>query len=190
MAVTETKRKSLIVCMELAYTKPPIWRRIRVPSDIRLDKLHHVIQIVMGWEDCHLHQFILKDRYFMSPNPYGGMDDSPNVEDEGNVTLGELLTRKGGKLMYEYDFGDSWQLVLTLEESDDAAGAKGVQLLDGKLAGPPEDCGGIPGFYNLLDALADQKHPEHRDLKEWCGCFKAEAFNVSAVNRSLKKYCQ
>jgi hypothetical protein len=180
----------MIVRIELAYTKPPIWRRLRVPSDIKLSKLHDAIQIVTGWENGHLHQFVLKDRYFMPPYPNGEFDDFREVEDERKITLGELLTRKGAKLIYEYDFGDGWEHVLTLEEIRDADEAKGVELLDGKLAGPPEDCGGVPGYYNLLDALSDPKHPDHDDIKEWCGDFDAESLDIAATNRLLKRHCK
>jgi len=190
MAATKTKRKNLVVRMELAYTRPPIWRRIRVPSDIKLSQLHDVIQVVMGWENCHLHQFLFKDRYFMPPYPSGEFDDFRDVEDERKVTLGELLSRKGAKLIYEYDFGDGWQHVLTLEGHDDADGSKGVELLDGKLAGPPEDCGGVPGFYDLLGVLADPKHPDHADLQEWVGDYNVESFDIDAINRSLKRCCK
>src|SRR5438093_244998 len=122
----------------LKRSKPPIWRRIQVSGDLRLDQLHRVLQTVMGWGNCHLHQFTAGGRNEGEPHPDYGLD----MEDERKVTLGRVATREGAKLTYEYDFGDSWEHELLIEKIlPPAADARSPICLAGKRNCPPEDCG-------------------------------------------------
>lgn len=106
---------------------------------------------------------------------------------ERKVVLSDVLPRTRAKASYTYDFGDSWEHAITVEKIfAPEAGVAYPLCTDGQRHGPPEDCGGIPGFYNLLDALADPDHPEHEDTQEWIGGFDAEAFSVGAVNQRLR----
>jgi hypothetical protein len=152
------------VRVDLDDTSPPLWRRLELASDTHLDELHDVIQIAFGWTDSHLH------RFSAGPNPYPDTERylSPfEVEEgeegtpEGAVRLDEVLAEVGDTLYYLYDFGDDWLHSLTLEAvlpRDDTAPR--ATCTAGRRPGPPEDCGGVPG-YELFDAATDPTHAHH-----------------------------
>lgn len=173
----------------LLDTSPPIWRRLLVPADLSLAQLHDVLQVAMGWQECHLHEFSAGGRHFGRPDPEDRFMGMPPVEDERRVRLSSVLRRIGGKIIYTYDFGDTWEHSIVLEKCLPAAPDMVYPVcIDGQLACPPEDCGGIPGFYDLLDAMRDPTHEEHKELKEWVGGdYDPEAFSIEAVNRILTR---
>jgi len=170
----------------LKGSKPPIWRRIQVKSNIRLSDLHDVIQCIMGWDGGHLHQFIHKGEYFGEPSDD---DDWGEVADEDKVRLSDLDLQTKSKFVYEYDFGDGWMHEIVVEKTLPVE--KGVsypQCIDGKLACPPDDCGGIWGYYEMLQAVSDPKHPEHEHIKEWLGGeFDPEAFDLEGTDATLRE---
>lgn len=170
--------------ISLEGSKPPIWRRLLVPGDITLDRLHRSIQIAMGWSDYHLHQFITKDREF-----YGIRDDELdfNVKDESLFQLNDLLKSEKDSLIYEYDFGDSWALKVVVEKILPAdPDEKLPYCVTGKRACPPEDCGGIWGYANLLAILDNPEHEQYEEMREWVGDeFDPAALNRREINRLL-----
>lgn len=176
--------------ISLMSAKPPIWRRLLAHSSIRLDTLHNAIQYSMGWHDSHLHQFEIGGHI------YGMKDDEFDDEfgfetnDERNYKLSDLLTREKNSMVYEYDFGDGWRHKITLEKifpSDPSAEL--VKCIKGKRACPPEDCGGIWGYENLLEIINDPEHPEHEEMLEWVGEeFDPEYFSLDMVNTLLFRY--
>ena len=135
--------------------EPMIWRRILVPSEITLDVLHLCIQNVMGWQDEHLHLFIDGDKQYGTHEP--GWDElGAEHEDERAVRLRQILTRPKQNLLYKYDFGDSWLHTIKLEEIKSIEEVEDSQFcLDGERACPPENCGSVPGYYHLLEVMAD-----------------------------------
>jgi len=159
---------------------------------MRLDCLHNVIQIAMGWTDSHLHQYLVGSGF--ARTFYGQPD--PEFADMGNemlnekrYTVADVAPSTRRKFSYEYDFGDSWDHEVVLEKilPPDAA-FKHLKCLAGANASPPEDCGGLWGYYNLLEALADSKHPEHEEMIEWMGgAFDPARFDLNAVNAALKQ---
>lgn len=166
----------------LLRTKPPIWRRLFVPAEFTLAELHDVIQAAMSWEESHLHAFRIGRQTFDVPSMSG-----PSIN-EKKACLGNALNKVGSKATYIYDFGDSWEHAITVEKILPAEPNVAYPLCtDGKLAGPPEDCGGIPGFYHMLEALADPNHEDHEDMRDWIESFDPEAFSVEAVNKKLRK---
>jgi hypothetical protein len=173
----------------LAGSKPPIWRRFIVPGDISLDRLHDVIQIVMGWHDGHLHQFEIGDQIFT---------DQPEQQDldgyeERDYRLCDLVTREKVKFWYEYDFGDGWRHHLVVEKIEPLPASQRALpcCLKGRRHCPPEDVGGIWGYEEFLEAVADPKHPEHDRYCEWAGeAFDPEAFDVDGVNLELAKHAR
>jgi hypothetical protein len=171
----------------LGDIEPPIWRRLLVPADITLAELHGVLQVSMGWTNSHLHQFLLGDESYGVPDPDGPVE----VHDERKARLGGLVAAGDG-FFYEYDFGDGWQHEIVVEKS--APPEKGVPYpvcVGGERACPPEDCGGSYGYQNLIEALADPKHDEHEELKEWVGgSFDVEAFDVREVNAALARFAK
>jgi hypothetical protein len=172
----------------LLGTNPPIWRRLLVPADLTLAQLHNVVQTAMGWDDGHMHEFRSGQRRFGPPEPAAGpFANIPRVESERTVRLSAVLQRVGSKMTYTYDLGDNWEHVIVLEKQLLAEPQTTYPVCtDGQLACPPEDCGGIPGYYDLLDALADPSHPQHKELCDWIGGeFNPESFSVEKINRLL-----
>jgi hypothetical protein len=172
----------------LLGTKPPIWRRVLVPAAFTLAQLHDVVQAAMGWEDCHLHLFHIGKQKYGVPDPSEMFTGGSPTANEKNACLGNMLNEVGAKATYIYDFGDSWQHVLTVEKIFSAEPSVAYPLCtDGNLAGPPEDCGGIPGFYHMLEALADPNHEDHEDMQDWMESFDPEAISIEVVNQTLQK---
>ena len=175
----------------LLGVEPPVWRRLQVPGDANLGWLHAVLQVVMGWTNSHLHHFLTRDARYSDPHGYDdmGSDEEPD-RDEHETALMHVAPAEGTQFGYEYDFGDSWEHAITVEKilPTGAAAAAAALCLDGACACPPEDCGGIPGYAELLDALKDPKHPEHRSMQEWLGRpFDPHAFDLAKTNLWLRK---
>lgn len=171
----------------LVDIEPPIWRRLLVPQDVFLSRLHRILQATMGWKDHHLHQFLVGEVRFAEP------DDEylPGPIDYRNVALNQIAPRKGATCVYEYDFGDSWEHLIEVEEELPVeSGTMPVPYcVDGQRACPPEDAGGPSGYERLLEALRDPSDEEHEHLRRWAGPrFEPEAFDVDAVNRRLARY--
>lgn len=172
--------------IQLLDIEPEIWRRFVVPASITLDRLHDVIQIVMGWTDNHLHEFTIgKKRY----------TEYPESKEDGLVCgkyrLGDLIKQKGRTFRYLYDFGDSWEHELVLEESRYFNPELRTELacLKGERACPPEDVGGVPGYFEFCNVLKDPNHEEHESYMEWSGGdFTSERFDSDSVNWELMKY--
>ncbi len=168
----------------LLYTSPPIWRRLLVAADLTLDQLHNVLQAVMGWEDCHLHDFSIGKRRFGRPDPEERLMGVPDSENERSVKVSDVFTKTGSKVRYTYDFGDGWEHEMVLEKRlPTNPDTKYPVCTAGKRACPPEDCGGVPGFYGLLEALSDPTHEDHEELSEWIGeDYDPVVFSIDDVN--------
>ena len=146
--------------------------------------MHAVIQAAFGWKNYHLWEFSLgKHRY--GPASDEDWREEPLV-DAGKVRLADLLGPRKTKIDYMYDFGDSWEHLLTV--SDVRPGDPDCsypRYIAGERNGPLEDCGGIPGFYDKLEAAADPRHPDHREIKRWLRGYDAETIDEASVNRAL-----
>lgn len=174
------------VKVTLEGLRPPIWRRILVPSNVTLAGLHDIIQAAMGWHDSHLHDFTAGDTVYGDPTFGEDMD----VEDERKVRLAEIAPEPKDRFRYLYDFGDSWEHTILVEAvKPPAAGVRYPVCVTGRRACPPDDCGGVWGYADLLDALADPEHPEHDELQEWIGePFDPDAFDLKTVNLRLAPF--
>ena len=175
--------------LTLKGSDPPIWRRIQVP-DLTLGELHDVLQVVMGWEDSHLHQFIIRGAYYGPQDPDDmDWDMETETEDEEDILISKIA-KMGRKVRftYEYDFGDSWQHEIVLEKTlEPEPKVKHPRCVEGARACPPEDVGGVWGYADFLKAMADLNHEDHDDMVEWIGGkFAPEKFLVDKVNRELK----
>lgn len=183
------QKKTYQLKITLNGTKPPIWRRLLTPDSVSLEELHLAIQIAMGWTDSHLHQFVVGGICYGMPDPdWGDLE----MKDERRFKLGQVMKREKDSIVYEYDFGDGWSHKITLEEilpfDPDATLP---QCITGKGACPPEDVGGIWGYYNFLEAIKDPSHPEHQELKEWMGDeFDPGSYNIEETNALLHEYCR
>ncbi len=175
----ETKVYQLKVT--LRGTRPPIWRRFQVPADMPLSQLHGVLQVVMGWTGGHLHEFRVGNTHYGEPNPEYGFE----VKNEEKARLDGVLRRPKTRMVYEYDFGDGWEHDVMLEAAiPPSASVRYPVLLAGRRRCPPEDVGGVGGFYHFLQAMADPKHPDHKELRDWwSGSFDPDAFDVGEANQ-------
>lgn len=171
----------------LLGTEPSIWRRLLVPADLTLEQLHTVLQKAMGWEDSHMHEFRIRKQRFGRPDPMEGAFGGPRTMSERKVRLFEVIGKPRAKAVYTYDFGDSWDHEIVVEKCLAAeAGRDYPVCVAGERSAPPEDCGGLPGFYDLLEAMSDPENEERERLLEWLGGdFDPDAFSVEAVNRLL-----
>jgi hypothetical protein len=171
----------------LRYTKPPIWRRLLVPAGMTLEGLHDILQVAMGWTDSHLHEFLVGQKRFGTPDPEDQLMDLPPVGDERTAHLFKVLGKAGAKARYTYDFGDNWEHAIVVEKVlPPDPGAAYPMCVGGKLRCPPEDCGSIPGYYNLLEVIRDPTHEEHEEMMDWLGGeYDPGAFSVDDVNQGL-----
>jgi len=170
--------------VSLVDSEPVIWRRVLVDQDVLLPRLHKILQAVMGWTDSHLHQFTVAGLSFAEPDE----ESSPEPIDYRHIALNQILPAKGATCIYEYDFGDSWDHLVELEDELARETVSGPlpTCVDGARACPPEDCGGLHGYELFLQAIADSEHPEHDDYVRWAGGdFDPEAFDVAAANKLL-----
>ncbi len=171
--------------------KPDIWRRIEVP-DCSLEDLHAIIQVCMPWESCHMWEFSVGKQRFgpeMEDNGFGFGFDDDGSEPAHEVRLSDLAAAGVKKLRYTYDFGDTWDHTVAFEKpvARDPE-AKYPRCVAGERASPPEDCGGVWGYANLLEILADPKHPAHEERLEWIGGpIDPEAFDLDATNKDLQE---
>ncbi|RMG72563.1 MAG: plasmid pRiA4b ORF-3 family protein [Bacteroidetes bacterium] len=181
--MAETPNYQLYI--SLNHIKPPIWRRISVPSGLLLPDLHIVIQICMGWTNAHLHQFVKDSVFYAEPSPF---DDFP-LTDYRKMPVRDLLQAEGDHITYEYDLGDGWEHEVRLETIfPPGEGPDKPACLAGARACPPEDSGGPWRYPHLLHVLADPHHEEHEDMLGWVEeGFDPEEFDIQAVNAFLRR---
>lgn len=171
----------------LIEAEPMIWRTFEVTDDYRMDRFHQVIQIVMGWQNSHLHEFGIHDRLIGMVDDFA-LEVNPHLEEESRIYLRDLPLQEKQAYSYLYDFGDSWQHILYLDmiwnrpiEDPVCTGGQG--------ACPPEDCGGVGGYANLLETLKDPSHPEYEEWIQWLPeGFDPEYFPIREINKELKEF--
>ncbi len=175
----------------LDNVKPAVLRRIEVPFDIRLDRLHLTIQAAMGWTNSHLYVLHAGDVGWSTPDP--DADWAADFLDARKAQLGDVLEDIGTKkLVYLYDFGDGWKHTITIDElADPEPGVLYPRLIDVTGRCPPEDCGGPWGYAELLAAINDPRHARHAELTEWIGDYfdpnANEAESLTAEVATLAK---
>ena len=172
--------------IELRHTDPMIWRQVEVPTSVTLKVLHDIIQAVMGWFNYHLWEFTIDKRRYGLP-----MDEdwgtTPRIE-ATKIRLRDILKPRKTIIDYLYDFGDSWEHRLTV--TDVRQGQPGIsypRYIGGEQNAPPEDCGGIPGFYETLNAIADPDHPNHADAKEWFDEYDPNVSDTLPIKYALSR---
>ena len=143
----------------------------------------------MGWEDNHLHQFMAHGTYYGAPAGVSGVSFGPDVANEWDVRLSQIVSGEKDKFLYQYDFGNSWEHEIHLEKIlSPQEGVRYPACVEGKLACPPEDVGGIEAYYSFLEAIEDPDRPEHEEMLEWVGgYFDPEDFDLDPINKRLKK---
>ncbi|MDH4201379.1 MAG: plasmid pRiA4b ORF-3 family protein [Phycisphaerae bacterium] len=185
MATKPTKIYQLEIWLN--EIKPRIWRKLEVSASVKLDKLHEIIQEVMGWTNSHLHSFNVDGYEYSMPYP-GDEAYNEGVLDERKAKLTDLVGHVKDRFVYVYDYGDNWEHTVELVEiKEPQKGVKYPVCLDGQRACPPEDCGGPWSYPELLETLNDPDHEEYEEVLEWVGDeFDPEVFDVNEVNDLLR----
>ena len=174
----------------LKDSTPVIWRRIQV-KNCTLDKLHEHIQTVMGWTNSHLHQFRINGHLYGDPMLLNELFEEMNYRDSTSLAIRAVVPRGGARLEfeYEYDFGDSWLHEVLFEGWLRARpGSRYPVCIEGERACPPEDCGGVTGYAEFLEALADAENEDGPRLLEWAGGhFDPDAFDAAKATRRMRR---
>ena len=185
--------------IDLKGTRPPLWRRLELASDLFLDQVHEIIQVAFGWTDSHLHQFGSGPGHYGPETehylcPFQVEDGEMGVPEE-DVRLDEVLVDAGDRLFYDYDFGDGWEHVIKLEAvlARPDSGPRAV-CVAGRRDGPAEDCGGIYA-YELISAVTDPGNHDHVDAVAEFERFYGEPvgpesmrttpFDINEINETL-----
>lgn len=182
-------RSLLLLRIELEHSSPAIWRSVLVPDNITLVKLHRVFQEVMGWHDCHLHEFIIDHRHYGMVDPDDPFADlGPELISEKRKKLEKVLGQNK-RFEYIYDYGDNWRHTITLENRLPLTSAQpSITCIGGEMACPPEDVGGLGGYFEFLEAMADPRHEEHENMMRWWGeTFDPGTFDILLANERLKQ---
>ena len=181
---------ALLLRASIQHCVPAITRRVVVPATISLQELHIVLQILFDWQDCHLWQFSFGKVDYVGDD-VDDMDDFAASARESRGAYGVSLMdalEKRRTFLYNYDFGDDWQVDLKFERKIEGTDASIPVCIEGERAGPPEDCGGPYGYMNLLEILANPKHPEREETLEWLDeDFDPAAFDLTTVNAELRE---
>lgn len=166
------------VKVTLRGIRPPIWRRLVIPGKSTLTDLHIAIQASMGWESQHLWFFDIGGRH------YGDPSQVPDVDDEENMTLNAVRNSGVNRFSYVYDFGDNWHHTVAIEKNLPTVSHPDCPIcIGGKRNCPPEDCGGLPGYEQLILALADPGGPKYRVWVDMIGeGFEPERFSVEEAD--------
>lgn len=190
------QRDCYVVRIDLDEARPPIWRRLRLASDLTLPQVHQIIQVAMGWTDSHLHHFLIgaADRDWQVDPFLTGFDFDEGEEgiSEDTVRLDQVITTPGDRLFYDYDFGDNWHHTLRLEKVEPwNPGDPLAVCTGGRRACPPEDIGGIHGYHEALEVLAGRTPPGADDdwvqqLLTWLPPgYDPAAFSITDTNTQL-----
>ncbi|EHR8837242.1 plasmid pRiA4b ORF-3 family protein [Shigella flexneri] len=167
----------------LKHVEPTVWRRFVVPANLTLDRLHDVVQIVMGWDDSHLHNFKFKKQIFTE------FPEAVNEMDEAEIRLNELLKGKGNKLTYTYDFGDDWEHEIILEDRNYSRDEmqNPFACKEGFMMCPPEDSGGPGSYMHFLDVIFDPQNNEE-EYEEYLEILGLEEESESEIKEFIFSY--
>jgi hypothetical protein len=184
-----TKRKTpervLVLRLDVAGTKPRIWRRLQVRETMWLSRLHDSVQILFDWFDYQTHAFVIDDLRLGNPLKREDL----TIEDDRDVTLADLDLEHRERLHYDYHFGEGWRIDIKIEKWE--AVQKGrfyPQCTAGERAGPPEDCGGLEAFHDMLACLKEPESDLGREWREWLGPdYTPERCDLEMINKALRK---
>lgn len=158
-----------IVRIELEGIEPLIWRRVAVPTPVTLSVVHSVIQAAMGWLNSHLWEIEANGLKY-GPRLPDEPDWNERMQNAASATLSSLLARGIAEFGYLYDMGDGWQHRVIIERQRTCeAGVLYPQFLGGERRCPPEDCGGVPGYYEFLKNIASKQKAEREHALRWYG---------------------
>ena len=170
---------------QLAACQPPIWRRVLVRESMWLSRLHDSLQVLFEWFDYQTHAFAFGDLRFGNPVKQEGLV----IEDDRDVTLADLDLDHHAQFNYTYNFDEGWKVEIAVEKVLPLKkGARYPLCVAGERAGPPEDCGGVEAYHDMLASLKEPETDLGREWKEWLGAdFNAEACDLEKIEKSLRK---
>lgn len=171
--------------LTLSGSEPPIWRSIQVLGGTNLSDLHDIVQAAMGWKNEHFYQFIINDRCYGDAE----LGSGDSRVDAAVITLGQLVKRPKATFLYEYDFSDGWEHEIFVEKIRPLGDGDPEDFpicIGGENACPPEDCGGIFGYYELLSVLHDESHPAYAELHRQYGAIDPARFDIEHANDLLQ----
>ncbi|MDR3630198.1 MAG: plasmid pRiA4b ORF-3 family protein [Desulfocapsaceae bacterium] len=175
--------------ISLAFTDPLIWRRVQVPGQMSIARLHDIFQFCMGWKDLHAHRFLI-GKVFYAPSDDVDLWAKTGERNESEYRLTALEPDIKFCFTYLYDFGDGWEHQIDCEERIAAADGPGHPvLLAGEHACPPENVGGVPGYEEFLTIINAPQHTHHRRMAQWLGAdhFDPAYLDIDGINAALKK---
>ena len=169
--------------------EPNIWRMVQVKPEMPLAFFHRFIQQVMGWQDLHLHHFMKDDTFYVLRLDDCGLGTMKQV-DYSNLTIKDILTKQHERISYEYDFGDGWEHEIWLDKIVPLGKKEHPVCLKGRMKCPPEDCGGIRGYMDLLEELSKLDEAERKLYLEdrYMNDFDPEHFDKDEINQQLKEW--
>jgi len=173
--------------IELLDTDPPIWRQVEVPTSITLKVLHEVVQAAMDWRNQHLWALDFDERRY-GEAVLSEDEDGSSIIRADKVRLRDVLKSAGTVMDYVYDFGDNWEHRLTF--SHIRSGDPDVnypRYVAGERCAPLEDCGGVPGFYDALEILADPADPDHADVADFFEDFDPDRIDEQVLGFALSR---
>lgn len=172
--------------IKIAHIEPVIYRRVRINASDTFEDLHMLLQVVFGWHNTHLFEFVVDNTRVTMPNEDGDLE--PGDKNAFTTTLASLLT-EGKEFEYLYDFGDGWEHEIRLVEELQNERLIFPNCLEGKRSGPLEDSGGVPGYLHILDILKQPKSDDYVDIVNWVGeDFDPEEFDLFEANEILVEY--
>ena len=167
--------------------RPPIWRRILANPNISLEQLHLIIQLLMGWHDCHMYQFRVNEQMYAPPSADADLFGvkPKSVKAKLSYVFGTGINRIG----YAYDFGDGWKIRVQLENSlPNRNRPKIAECIGGKRSGPLEDSGGPYGYMQKVSLLKNPDHKNHAEIVDWMGVdFDPDRFDLKETNELLNE---
>lgn len=171
--------------MAVVGCKPPIWRRILVRESMWLSRLHDTIQLTFDWYDYQTHAFSIAGRRY--GNPLKREDFV--IEDDRDITLAELDFPAQPHLSYGYHYGEGWQIEIQVEKVEKPQkGTHYPHVLAGERCGPPEDCGGMEAFHDMLACIQEPNTELGHEWLEWLGPdYDPLRCNIELMNKALKK---
>lgn len=171
--------------LSIVGTTPSVWRRLVVRESMWLSRLHDSIQVIFDWFDYQTHAFNLDDLRFGNPLKR----DALSIEDDRDVTLADLDLEHRERFTYGYHFGEGWQVEIKVEKIGKVAkGMAYPTCIAGEHAGPPEDCGGLEAYHDMLACIKEPQTELGREWLEWLGPdYDPDVCDLEKINKSLKK---
>jgi len=187
MKQNSTRSRTLQFRVSVKDVKPEIWRKLLVSSDITLERLHAILQVLMGWRDNHLYAFVIDKKRYFPPSEH-----DTNIETQSSIRtkLSNVFAKNVAVITYEYDFGDRWEIELCNEPKNDGFQQKqSTECIEGSRHGPVEDSGGPREYMEKVKIYDNPRHKRYQEIREFIGPkFDPETFDLRKTNEMLKEF--